>query len=98
MAGEGFRYEDIIRWDEYNNGVKTGKKVIETVLPGDLLRFCGTVNITESNPDLRAEIDINAPREDQLVEVRYFDKKQFLLPIPQEEMDVNPNLVQNEGY
>lgn len=98
LAGEGFRYEDIIRWDEYNNGVKTGKKVIETVLPGDLLRFCGTVNITESNPDLRAEIDINAPREDQLVEVRYFDKKQFLLPIPQEEMDVNPNLVQNEGY
>ncbi|WP_234997970.1 RagB/SusD family nutrient uptake outer membrane protein [Parabacteroides sp. Marseille-P3160] len=41
---------------------------------------------------------MNAPREDRLVEVRYFDKKQLHLPIPQTEMDANPQLVQNEGY
>lgn len=99
LAGEGFRYEDIVRWDEYDkNGAKTGKKVIETVLPGDLLRLCGTVNYDEQDPDKRAVINVNAPREDRLVEVRYFDKKQFHLPIPQAEMDANPNLVQNPGY
>ncbi|SEA08021.1 Starch-binding associating with outer membrane [Porphyromonadaceae bacterium NLAE-zl-C104] len=99
LAGEGFRYEDIVRWDEYNEaGAKTGKKIAETVMPGDLYRLCGTVNYNEPDPDRRATIDLNAPREDRLVEVRVFDKKQFRLAIPQAEMDVNPQLVQNEGY
>ena len=99
LAGEGFRYEDIVRWDEYDeNGAKTGKKVAETVMPGDLLRFCGTVDYDEPDPDRRAVIDPNAPREDQLIEVRYFDKKQLHLPILQAEMDANPQLVQNDGY
>ncbi len=99
LAGEGFRFEDIVRWDEYDaNGAKTGKKVIETVMPGNLLRLCGTVNYNEPDPDRRAVIDINAPLEDRLVEIRYFDKKQFLLPIQQTEMDANPQLVQNPGY
>ena len=99
LAGEGFRFEDIVRWDEYDaNGAKTGQKVIETVMPGDLYRFCGTVDYDEPDPDRRAVIDVNASREDRLVEVRYFDKKQFHLPIPQSELDANPNLTQNEGY
>ncbi|WP_085536186.1 RagB/SusD family nutrient uptake outer membrane protein [Massilibacteroides vaginae] len=99
LAGEGFRYEDIVRWDEYDsNGAKTGKKVAETVMPGDLLRLCGTVNYNEPDPDRRTVINLNAAREDRLVEVRYFDKKQFHLPIPQAEMDANPKLVQNDGY
>ena len=99
LAGEGFRFEDIVRWDEYSaDGAKTGKKLVETVMPGDLLRLCGTVNYDEPDPDRRAVIDVEAPREDRLIEVRLFDKKQFLLPIPQAEMDANPQLVQNEGY
>ena len=99
LAGEGFRFEDIVRWDEYDtNGGKTGRKVIESVMPGDLLRLCGTVDYDEPDPDKRAIIDLSAARENRLVEVRYFDKKQFLLPIPQAEMDKNPYLVQNPGY
>ena len=99
MAGEGFRYEDIVRWDAYDaSGAKTGKKVAEIVMPGDLLRLCGTVDYNEPNPDRRAVINLKAAREDRLVEVRYFDKRQFHLPIPQTEMDANPQLVQNDGY
>jgi hypothetical protein len=99
LAGEGFRFEDIVRWDEYDqSGAKTGKKVAETVMPGDLYRLCGTVDYDEPDPDRRAVIDVNASREDRLVEVRYFDKKQFHLPIMQAEMDANPQLVQNDGY
>lgn len=99
LAGEGFRFEDIVRWDEYDsNGNKTGKKVAEVVMPGDLLRLCGTVDYDEPNPDRRAVINLNAAREDRLVEVRYFYPKQFHLPIPQSEMDANPQLIQNEGY
>lgn len=99
LAGEGFRFEDIVRWDEYDaSGAKTGRKVAEAVMPGDLLRLCGTVDYNEPDPDRRAVIDLNAAREDRLVEVRYFDKKQFLLPIPQSERDANPALDQNPGY
>ena len=68
------------------------------VMPGDLYRLCGTVDYDEPDPDRRAVIDVNASREDRLVEVRYFDKKQFHLPIMQAEMDANPQLVQNDGY
>ncbi|MDD2438092.1 MAG: RagB/SusD family nutrient uptake outer membrane protein [Massilibacteroides sp.] len=99
LAGEGFRYEDIVRWDDYDaNGNKTGKKVAEVVMPGDLLRLSGTVDYDEPNPNRRVVINLNAAREDRLVEVRYFNKKQLHLPIPQTEMDANPQLVQNEGY
>lgn len=99
LAGEGFRFEDIVRWDAYDaSGAKTGKKVVEIVMPGDLLRLCGTVNYDEPDPDKRMVVNLKATREDRLVEVRYFDKKQLLLPIPQAEMDANPKLVQNAGY
>lgn len=99
LAGEGFRFEDIVRWDAYDaSGAKTGKKVVEIVMPGDLLRLCGTINYDEPDPDKRMVVNLKATREDRLVEVRYFDKKQLLLPIPQAEMDANPKLVQNAGY
>ena len=99
LAGEGFRYEDIVRWDEYDaSGAKTGRKVAETVMPGDLLRFCGTVDYDEPDPDRRAVINPDAPIEDQRIEVRYFNKRQLHLPLQQAELDANPNLVQNEGY
>ncbi len=102
LAGEGFRYEDIVRWDEYDeNGNKTGRKVAQTVMPGDLLRLVGTVNMDKNVPeDMRVTIDINAEREDRLIEVRgEFDvPRRLLLPIPQTEMDVNPNMKQNPGY
>lgn len=99
LAGEGFRFEDIVRWDAYDaSGAKTGKKVVEIVMPGDLLRLCGTVDYNEPDPDRRMVVNLKATREDRLVEVRYFDKKQLHLPIPQAEMDANPQLVQNDGY
>lgn len=99
LAGEGFRYWDIMRWDEYDeNGAKTGKKVAETVMPGNLYRLCGTVDYDEPDPDLRAIIDVDASSEDRLIETRSFDTKQFHLPLLQDELDANPYLVQNEGY
>lgn len=101
LAGEGFRYEDIIRWDEYDeNGNKTGRKVAQTVLPGDLLRSCGTVDMSEPDPDKRAVINPNASREDRLIETRgEFDvPRRLLFPLLQAELDANPYLVQNPGY
>ena len=102
LAGEGFRYEDIIRWDEYDaSGNKTGKKVAETALTRNVYRYCGTVNMDPSvDRDMRAEINPNASEADRLVEVRptTFDKKRLLFPLLQSELETNPALVQNPGY
>ena len=102
LAGEGFRYEDIVRWDEYDeSGNKTGRKVAQAVMSGDLLRSVGTVNMDPSVPeDMRATININAPRADRLIETRgEFDvPRRLLFPLLQAELDANPKLKQNPGY
>lgn len=102
LAGEGFRYEDIVRWDEYDeSGNKTGRKVAQAVMGGDLLRSVGTVNMDPSVPeDMRATININAPRADRLIETRgEFDvPRRLLFPLLQAELDANPKLKQNPGY
>ncbi|MFQ6928778.1 MAG: RagB/SusD family nutrient uptake outer membrane protein [Parabacteroides merdae] len=70
LAGEGFRFEDIVRWDECDqSGAKpTGKKVAETaaVVPVvTLYRLCGTCRLRWNRiPDRRAVIDVNASREE----------------------------------
>ena len=102
LAGEGFRYEDIIRWDEYDaNGNKTGKKVAETALTRNIYRYCGTVDMSAGvERDMRATINPDASEADRLVEARpsTFDKRRLLFPILQSERDANPQLDQNPGY
>ena len=102
LAGEGFRYEDIVRWDEYDEaGNKTGRKVAQAVMGGDLLRSVGTVNMDPSVPeDERATINVNASRSERLIETRgEFDvPRRLLLPLLQAELDANPKLKQNPGY
>lgn len=102
LAGEGFRYEDIVRWDEYDAaGNKTGRKVAQAVMGGDLLRSVGTVNMDPDIPeDERATINVNASRSERLIETRgEFDvPRRLLLPILQAELDANPELEQNPGY
>lgn len=92
LALEGKRLYDIRRW-----------KIAEEVLKGNLL---GRVQkgLLASAPD----IDENgSPSYDnvtnkgdmRVIEIRLFDnKKNYLWPIPQIEINVNRNLKQNAGY
>lgn len=92
FAFEGLRLYDIRRW-----------KIAEQVLTGELL---GRIpkGLLASAP----EIDENgSPSYDnvpnkadmRVIELRIFDKnKNYLWPIPQIEMDVNENMIQNQGY
>lgn len=88
LAGEGLRRQDIIRWKD-----DSGKMLAETVLNGPLTRVVGTVNTSEPDPTKRATISGTA-----LVENRAFASYNRYLPIPQNAIDKNPNLKQNEGY
>lgn len=88
LAGEGLRRADILRWKD-----TSGKMLAETVLNGDLLRFKGTINYSESDPFKRAVITGT-----ERVETRSFKPHNRYLPISQGALDKNPNLVQNPEY
>ena len=79
---EGIRYRDIRRW-----------KIGEEVLNGNFygMNFTGTENNdSESNP--------KAFFKRSVYQKRVFTKKNYWFPIPQAEIDKNPNLVQNKGF
>lgn len=93
LAGEGLRRADILRWKD-----DSGKMLAETVLNGVLERVVGTLNYNESDPTLRAVIDVNASASDKKIEDRKFGTHNRYNPIPQSAIDNNPNLTQNPGY
>lgn len=90
FAGEGLRRGDIIRWKDSN-----GKMVAETVLNEDLYCISGTVDYNQAEPTLRATI---TEEKGELVEERIFHDYNRYFPIPQSDIDNNPQLVQNPGY
>ena len=59
----------------------------------------GTINTDLSiDPTLRATIKIDATEREKKIEDRVFKPYNRYLPIPQEDLDSNPKLEQNEGY
>lgn len=95
LAGEGLRRPDLLRWKDEN-----GKVLAETLLNGPLYRMVGTVDASNPDPDMRATIE--QPTEDnknlRRLEDRTFSAFQRYLPFPQDQLNTNPNLKQNEGY
>lgn len=94
FAGEGLRRADLVRWK-----TKDGKMLAEKVLNGSLETVVGTINTDLSiDPTLRATIKIDATEREKKIEDRVFKPYNRYLPIPQEDLDSNPKLEQNEGY
>ena len=79
---EGIRFNDVRRWNE-------GEKY----LGGDLwgMNFRGR---TKSDDPSNA----NSFYVRTYYKSRTFNKKQYLWPVPQSQMDINPNLRQAPGY
>ncbi len=88
LAGEGHRRADIVRWKDAG-----GKMVAETVLNGPLNRIAGNIDYSEPDPFKRA-IVTGVER----IEERTFAPHNRYLPIPQGNLDNNPQLTQNQGY
>lgn len=95
LAGEGLRKADLLRWKD-----QSGKMLAETLLNGTLYRMIGTINVNESDRDLRAVITAPTTENESLrkIEDRVFRPYNRYLPFPQAELDKNPNLRQNSGY
>ena len=79
---EGVRFNDIRRW-------KIGEETLNRQLFG--MNFTGNVRSDDpANP--------NAYFKRTLYKSKMFNKKMYLWPVPQSQMDINPNLVQAPGY
>ena len=94
FAGEGLRLFDIRRWS-----------IAENVIPGKLLGRPNDASfyLAPPVPDIDDVTGHVQYADESLftdrLEVRAFNPaRDYLWPIPQSEMDVNPNLEQNPGY
>jgi len=88
LAGEGHRRADIVRWKDAG-----GKMIAETVLNAPLVRITGTINYNE--PDAYKRATVTGTEQ---IEPRKFAAHNRYLPIPQSNLDTNPQLEQNPGY
>jgi len=79
---EGIRFNDVRRW-------KLGEKYFNTKLYG--MNFNGTKKSEDVN-------DNEAFYKRTFYKNRYFNKKMYVWPVPQAQMDINPNLTQAPGY
>lgn len=89
LAGEGYRYDDIIRW-----------KIAESVLPKDIK---GAKFQQDQYPEVVPGKDVNLDQEGFLIvetsKSRTFeDPKNYLFPIPLRELSLNTNMKQNTGW
>jgi SusD family. len=79
---EGIRFNDVRRW-------KLGEKYFNTRLFG--MNFNGTKKSDDVNDPL-------AFYKRTFYKNRYFNKRMYVWPVPQAQMDINSNLVQAPGY
>ena len=89
LAGEGFRYDDLVRW-----------KIAEDELPKPII---GAKFYPEAYPDIVAGEDIRLNENGfilvQSAASRQFDEnRNYLFPIPLREISLNNNLAQNPGW
>jgi hypothetical protein len=87
LQGEGFRMDDLKRW--YIAHVELTKPVLG-------VRWAGTEYETKytNKPALTADGDVIADPASE----RKFTEKNYLIPIPTNQIQLNPNLVQNPGW
>lgn len=91
LVNEGCRYYDLIRWRVAEKNPVVDGEGLNGPLFGAYMRLDGI-----GKDDRTVTVD-GVPR--RYVEPRTFDKsKNYLLPIPQKEINLNPKLQQNPGW
>jgi len=91
FAYEGLRFFDLKRW-------KISQEVMPGIVYGRPLQGFEADFIPTFDENGTPHYDAYADKLRQF-DTRYFDaSKDYLWPIPQKELDINPNLTQNPGY
>jgi hypothetical protein len=94
LLGEGFRYDDIMRW-------KAGKLfLLKSTVLGAKAKTIGSLASQIATGDIRVNSDgYIEPYQQALPNGRQFDEtKNYYWPIPTDELALNPNLTQSPGW
>ena len=97
FAMEGIRFIDLVRWGIYNqavNGFISGAAKNPADVPA-LPTFAAGLYDLNDIPDYSASVSKRISSRNQ---TRLTTAKHLLWPIPQGELDKNPNLTQNPGW
>ena len=94
LAYEGFRYYDLRRW-------KTAEIELPVALKG--VKFVGTeYEIVPPNDQIVVGVDIQVDENGFVIaddlSNRSFSQKLYLYPLPLDQIQLNPNLIQNPGW
>ena len=106
---EGFRYDDLKRWgklEEELNESRCGMVVGEAGYPTDFVNNEGNAILSEYTPNVyiwgTEKVETGKGMHAAVVLAGKSDiqvsKSDYLWPIPQRQIDLNPNLIQNPGY
>ena len=91
FANEGVRYFDLLRWKLAEKSPVEDGVGLKGDFYGAYMRLDGV-----GSTDRTVMVD-GVPR--RYVETRFFNpEKHYLQPIPQKEIDLNPNLTQNPNW
>lgn len=88
LQGEGFRMDDLKRW-------YIAVEVLTKPLLG--IRYTGTEYATKY-PNLNKPLNSDGDVIADPVTQRKFSEKNYLIPLPVSELQLNPNLKQNPGW
>lgn len=92
MCDNGFRYWDLIRWHQL--------ELLDTRNhPNTMLGANMTASKAFTDPTIAAGLKFsNGYLDGSLDQPRLYDKKYYLYPLPQDQLNLNPNLTQNPGW
>lgn len=103
LANEGLRYMDLIRWrlaekalNGYNYITLSPADLMNNIVAKDLWFWPQTPSIDEDGL-----ADFSAMQSANLIGIgakRVFPSRQYLWPIPTHDLELNPNMGNNEGY
>ncbi len=91
MCDNGFRYWDLIRWHQLE--LLDSNKHPNTMLGANM-----TASVAYTNPDIAKDLKFTDGYLNGNLGVRAYDKKHYLFPLPQDQLNLNKNLTQNPGW
>lgn len=91
MCDNNYRYWDLIRWHQL-------ELLDSNTHPNVMLGANMTASKAYTDPELAAELKFTDGYLNGSLGVRSYDKKYYLYPLPQDQLNLNKNLEQNPGW
>ncbi len=91
MCDNNYRYWDLIRWHQL-------ELLDSNKHPNVMLGANMTASVAYTDPEIAKDLNFTNGYLNGSLGVRAYDKKYYLFPLPQDQLNLNPQLTQNPGW